>query len=185
MAIDFCSGLANLYVYRQSNADTPPFTSALIYSVAMEYGVTLPISSLVMDWKGGAVVSSMQFLKTLFNPEKTTSISTQKNITPSTSRRSAGASIGPSIAERTLPERTNASANAVDLLDKAMDLTASALGQISTTGAIGSFLAYINNRPYVFAWFKQTVMIDIKRFGGPLYQQKRLIDLSGFCVCKA
>ena len=183
VAIDFCGGLANLYIYRQSNAVTPPYVSALIYSVAMDYGVTLPISSLVMDWKAGAVVSAMQFVKTMFTPDQTTVTSKYSAPSVRSPRKSAGSGSPPPITTRSLPERTDSSTNFVDLLDKAMDLTASALGQISTTGAIGSFLAYTNNTPYLYAWFKQTVMIDIKRFGAPLYQQRQLKELSGFCVC--
>ena len=148
----------------------------------MEYGVTLPISSLVMDWKAGAVVSAMQFVKSMFDPEMTTPVS--KPITASSTRKSAGVSVGPSIAERTLPERTDNSTSVVDFLDKAMDLTASALGQISTTGAVGSFMAFTAGEiPYIVAWFKQTVATNRERFGSPLYQNRKLSTLSGFCVC--
>lgn len=182
IVIDFCGGMCNLNISRESKTSTPSI-SALVYSVSMDYGVTLPISSLVMDWKAGAIVSSMQFLKTLFDPEKTTNLVT-RNVTGSTDRKSAGRSIGPAIARRDLPERTDTSINAVGLLDKAMDLTASALGQVSSTGAIGSFLGFMGgNIPYIEAWFKQTVTPDITLFGAPLYMPRKLKELSGFCVC--
>ena len=183
LSIDFCAGMCTLYVSRESPGSGTPFISGLIYSVSMEYGVTLPISSLVMDWKAGAVVSAMQFVKTLFTPDQTSTKTASKYSAPAT-RKSAGSSSFPTIAQRNLPERTDTSINAIDLLDKAMDLTASALGQVSTTGAIGSFMAFTEGYfPYIIAWFKDSVMIDRKRFGSPLYKQKKLSDLSGFCVC--
>lgn len=179
IAIDFCGGMCNLYVYREDTHETIPFSpDGLLYSVATDYGVTIPVSSLVMDWKAGAIVSTMQFLKTYVIP------STTKNITSSGSGKSAGASAPVPSASRNLPERTEASSfSAVDFLDKAMDLTASALGQVSSTGAVGSFLAYMSNRPYVMAWFKNIVEEDNSRFGRPLYKKRDLYTVPGFCVC--
>lgn len=177
IAIDFCGGMCNLYVYREDTSETIPLNpDGLLYSVATDYGVTIPVSSLVMDWKAGAVVSTMQFLKNYVLP------STSKNIAAAPSRKSAGASAPTPSANRTLPEREE-SFSAVDFLDKAMDLTASALGQVSSTGAVGSFLAYMSNRPYVMAWFKTIVDEDNDRFGRPLYKKRMLSLLSGFCVC--
>ena len=64
-----------------------------------------------------------------------------------------------------------------------MDLTASALGQVSSTGAVGSFLAYMSNVPYIMAWFKNIVEEDNSNFGRPLNRIRPLFVLSGFCVC--
>lgn len=159
IAIDFCGGMCNLYVYREDSHETIPFSpDGLLYSVAMDYGVTIPVSSLVMDWKAGAIVSAMQFVKNYVLPS------------PS--------------ANRVLPERADTtSISATDLFDKAMDLTASALGQISSTGAVGSFLAYMSNLPYVMGWFKNIVEEDNSRFGRPLYKKRVLYLLPGFNVC--
>ena len=177
IAVDFCGGMCNLYVYREDTHETIPFSpDGLLYSVAMDYGVTIPVSSLVMDWKAGAVVSAMQFVKNYVLP------STGKDISSATSRRSAGASAPVPSANRALPERSE-SVSAVDFFDKAMDLTASALGQVSSTGAVGSFLAYMSNRPYVMGWFKNTVEEDNDRFGRPLYKKRKLALIPGFCVC--
>ena len=64
-----------------------------------------------------------------------------------------------------------------------MDLTSSALGQLSTVGTAGSFLSYMQNRPELMAWFKTTTSEDIARFGRPLCKNVRLDNLSGFCIC--
>lgn len=185
--IDFCYGMATLYVSRRiSGASMPQLVnSGIVYTVSMDYGVTLPISSLVMDWKAGAIVSALQFIKSAASGEITNPL---KKETAASSSHSAGAGRrgGPdlsSYSRRQLPERADTSVD-VSLLDKAMDLTASALGQISTTGAVGSFLAYTYvNAPYVEAWFKMTPDRDILRFGMPLYKIKTLSSLNGICVC--
>ena len=168
IAIDFCGGMCNLYVYREDTHETIPFSpDGLLYSVATDYGVTIPVSSLVMDWKAGAVVSAMQFLKTVI---------------PSSDTAKTNNGILSSIASTMLPERADQE-KAINFLDKAMDLTASALGQVSSTGAVGSFLAYMSNRPYVMGWFKNLTEEDNDRFGRPLYRKRMLALLSGFCVC--
>lgn len=185
--VDFCYGLATLYVSRRiPNSSMPQLNvSGVVYTVSTEYGVTLPISSLVMDWKAGAVVSALQFIKSAASGEIANPL---KKETAASSSHSAGAGRrgGPdlsSYSRRQLPERADTSVD-VSLLDKAMDLTASALGQISTSGAIGSFLAYTySNYPYVEAWFKMTPDRDILRFGMPLYKMKTLSSLNGICVC--
>lgn len=181
IAIDFCGGMCTLNLYREDTSETIPFNpDGLIYSVSMDYGVSLPVSSLVMDWKAGAIVSTMQFLKTAVLGNDIISNPFKKETTASTEHRAGG--LGPSPNSRALPERTG-SLSGVDLLNKAMDLTASALGQVSSTGAIGSFLAYMSNVPYIMGWFKNTVQEDNARFGRPLYQIRPLYALSGFCVC--
>ena len=186
--IDFCYGMATLYVSRRISGSSMPqlVNSGIIYTVSMDYGVTLPISSLVMDWKAGAIVSALQFIKSVAsgnginNPLKKETTASSKNAAGK--GRGGGPDLS-SYSRRELPERTDSSID-VSLLDKAMDLTASALGQISTTGAVGSFLAYTYvNAPYVEAWFKMTPERDIRRFGFPLYKVKKLSDLTGITVC--
>ena len=121
IAIDFCGGMCNLYVYREDDHETIPFSpDGLLYSVAMDYGVTIPVSSLVMDWKAGAVVSAMQFIK---------------SVIPSGDTSKASNGILSTLASTMLPERADQE-KAINFLDKAMDLTASALGQVSSTGAV-------------------------------------------------
>lgn len=186
--IDFCYGMATLYVSRRISGSSMPqlVNSGIVYTVSMDYGVNLPISSLVMDWKAGAIVSALQFIKSVASGNGITN-PLKKETTASTNNAAGkGRRGGPGLANytrRELPERTDSSID-VSLLDKAMDLTASALGQISTTGAVGSFLAYTYvNAPYVEAWFKMTPDRDIQRFGFPLYKVKTLSDLTGITVC--
>ena len=181
--IDFCSGMCTLYVGPESDPDSPDIRS-IIYSVSTEYGVNLPISSLVMDWKAGAVVSALQFLKPYVDNTSTTY---QRNIQPSSTHESAGSSNTPSIIPKrtSLPERTvSSSTSNVDLLNSAIDLTASALGQISTSGAVGSFLAYQTGyTPRIEAWWKDSTDRQVAIFGAPLYRLMKISELKGFCLC--
>lgn len=172
--IDYTTGSAVLNVYR---GDTPYANrSGLIYSTATEYGVDVPISTLKMDWKAGLAISAMQWLG-----------------------QKAGWSSGPTgeqvldglIAEGAVTQADlNAAGISVDVTSKSMydtvmDFSAAALGQLSTTGAIGSFLGYMYNKPRVEAWFNYQVTYDDARFGRPLYQTALLSELSGYVICQS
>ena len=162
--VDFCGGSCVLNVYRSGSSIWSP--SGLLYTMSMDYGVQLPISSLIMDWKAGLGISALSWIKSIV-PEKA---STNDNAW----------SYLPEYARNRLKQGESSN---TDVLDKAMDLTSSALGQISTVGSVGSFLGYMQNRPYVMGWFKGTVEEDSARFGRPLYRIKQLDTLSGFCAC--
>lgn len=164
IAVDYCGGSCVFNVYK--GGDTVWDTYGLLYTMSMDYGVQLPISSLVLDWKAGLGISALSWLK---------------NVLPSNASQSENAwSYLPEYARNRL--RQGESSN-TEVLDKAMDLTSSALGQLSTVGSSGSFLAYMQNRPELMGWYKTTVNEDIQRFGRPLCQVVRLDSLSGYCIC--
>lgn len=172
--IDYTTGSAVLNVYRgtQSYGNR----EGLIYSTSTEYGVDIPISTLKMDWKAGLAISAMQWLG-----------------------QKAGWSAGPTgeqvldglIAEGAVTQADlNAAGISVDITSKSMydtvmDFSAAALGQLSTTGAIGSFLGYMYNKPRVEAWFNYQVEYDDERFGRPLYQKVLMGNLSGYAICQS
>ena len=164
IAVDYCGGSCIYNVYK--GGSTVWDTFGLLYTMSMDYGVQLPISSLVLDWKAGLGISALSWLKTAL-PDK-----------PSQSENAW--SYLPEYARNRL--RQGESSN-TEILDKAMDLTSSALGQLSTVGTAGSFLSYMQNRPELMAWFKTTTSEDIARFGRPLCRNVRLDNLSGFCIC--
>jgi len=165
VAIDYCGGSCIFSVYRSGSTLWNP--EGLIYTISMDYGVQLPISSLMMDWKAGLAVSALSWIKDTFVADKPSQDQSAWSYLPEYAR------------ERLRAGQSDASATA----NKALDLTASALGQISTVGSAGSFLAYMKNRPYVMAWFMKTAQEDVARFGRPLHQDKRLDNLSGYCIC--
>jgi len=165
VAIDFCGGSCNFSVYESGSTIWDP--SGLLYTISTDYGVQLPISSLMMDWKEGLAVSALSWLKNTFTTNKPSQDENAWSYLPEYARDKLRAG----------------QSNTVELGNKAVDITASALGQISTVGSTGSFLAYMNNTPYLMGWFKSIADEDIARFGRPLHQRLNLDLLSGFCVC--
>ena len=69
------------------------------------------------------------------------------------------------------------------ILDKTTDTLASAMGQVRTVGASGSFLAYNSGKPYVYAFFYDQAQQDATIFGRPCHKPLVLSTLSGYCLC--
>lgn len=173
--IDYTTGAAVLNVYRGTQSYLN--REGLIYSTSTEYGVEIPLSTLKMDWKAGLAISAMQWLG-----------------------QKAGWSSGPTgeqvldglIADGTVTSadleaagiNVDATVKPKSMYDTVMDFAASALGQLSTTGAIGSFLGYMFEKPRIEAWFNYQVEYDDERFGRPLYQTVRLENLDGYTICQ-
>ena len=164
IAIDYCGGSCIFNIYK--GGDTIWQNFGLLYTMSMDYGVQLPVSSLVLDWKAGLGISALSWLKTVI-PE-------------SASQSDKAWSYLPEYARNRLKQGESSN---TDIMNKAIDLTSSALGQLSTVGSPGSFLAYMKNTPELMAWYRGTVNEDIARFGRPLYKNVRLDNLSGFCIC--
>ena len=193
IVVDYCGGSCTFNVYRAGQTVWTP--SGLLYTVSLDYGVQLPISSLIMDWKAGLAVSAMSWVKNAL-PNVTNAINNlasgqgiSTNDEPAYEDDNAWSYL-PEYARNRLRSRSRAkaqeqisSSSNTNAMDSAMDLTASALGQLSTVGAVGSFLAFMQGRPYVMAWFKNTVQEDIAKFGRPLYQRRSLDLISGYCLC--
>lgn len=165
VAIDYCGGSCIFSVYRSGNTLWTP--EGLIYTMSMDYGVQLPISSLMMDWKAGLAVSALTWLKDTFVPDRPSEDPNAWSYLPEYAR-----------------DRLRAGqSDTMQTANKALDLTASALGQLSTVGSAGSFLAYMKNRPYIMGWFRNIADEDIARFGRPLHEDRRLDNLLGYCIC--
>lgn len=174
--VDYCGGSCVMNVYRSGQTIWTP--EGLIYTVSIDCGVQLPISSLVMDWKAGLAISALSWIKDSF-------ANTTGNILPTAKENTDNAySYYPSrIREKLLSKNAASVEQNAQVIDKAMDISASALGQISTVGSVGSFLAYMQDVPYVMAWFRDVADEEPSRFGRPLYKVKRLSTLTGFTVC--
>lgn len=71
-----------------------------------------------------------------------------------------------------------------DLFGKAADVLASAMGQVQTTGTVGSFLSFNESPPYVYTFYYYQGPKDLARFGAPLYETAQLSTLSGFVLCE-
>lgn len=77
----------------------------------------------------------------------------------------------------------NVSYSVRQLLDDAMGLVSSAMGQMNSVGNSGSFVSYIES-PILYAWCYSQQEYDDERFGRPLNRSMKLSTLSGICICK-
>ena len=163
-AIDFCTGQSIIDIYSPKVSEY-----CLIYTSMSEIGVTIPVSALIMDWKAGLTVSALNFLKS----------ATGKSSLPKLDLFNKGEY---KIDEVTGKKLYPASGN-IDILDTMQDIIGSALGNVSTKGSAGSFLAYNYRRPFINAWFRRQAEHDNERFGSPLCKRFQLSKLSGFTLC--
>ena len=71
-----------------------------------------------------------------------------------------------------------------DMVNKALDYTASLLGDVYTKGSTGSYLSILCGLPSIRAFFVDQADNDNTRYGSPLYAVRTLSSLSGFCLCQ-
>ena len=174
--IDYTTGSAVLNVYR--GAQSYANREGLIYSTSTDYGVDIPISTLKMDWKAGLAISAMQWLgqKSGWSSGPTGEQVLDGMIANGTVTQADLDAAGINVDTTVKPK---------SMYDTVMDFSAAALGQLSTTGAVGSFLGYMYNKPRIEAWFNYQVEYDDDRFGRPLYQTVLMSNLSGFTICQS
>lgn len=172
--VDYATGLAHLKVkpYEQVYSN-----DAIIFDSMCDYGVSIPISSLVMDWKAGAMLSGMNWIKDKIN-NYLSNRSSEEGGQPSIMNNPQYANAinaGIQITQKTV-SNTN-------LINSAMDVLGSALGQVHTAGEIGSFLSYNAGVPYLYAFFYDQAEHDGDRFGRPYHRKATLNTVSGYCLC--
>lgn len=161
-SVDFCTGQCILEI--MSNASH----RGLIYTETTDYGVPLPVSALVMDWKAGLAMSGLTWLKnTKLGQMKTTYTDySQKEYS------SRGQVMYPAVT-----------IDNTKIIDQMMNVVGAAMGNVVTKGSAGSFLSYNAGVPYVYLWFTRQAEHDTDRYGAPLCEKVRLDTLTGFCIC--
>lgn len=188
--VDYCAGCATLEI--RNNATN---NHMLVATATAEYGVPIPVSTLVYDWKGALAMGAANFIKTAIENEgqgflgiqftgNTVNGKEQATIPYGVYGSSMAGNIAADIARgvRATSQQLKADGN-LDLLNTAINIAGASMGQISTVGAQGSFLAYNMDMPYLYAWFSKIADTDPDRFGYPLCKKKRIDQLSGYCLC--
>ena len=166
--VDYTNGIASLKVNQKSGL---PLQNPIIASSTADYGVTIPISTLAYDWKGGLIMSGMQLVKDVVSNSSMSATGKK----PTYMTDSAWEQRQGYIQEHT--------AQNMDIINSALDIAGSALGQLQTVGTVGSFLSFNSGAPMLYVWYIDQTEYDDARFGRPLYQKRRLSSLSGMCVC--
>lgn len=167
-AVDYCTGACTMKVL-PSDPYSNPTEREIIAATSSDFGVPIPVSSLSYGLEAGAIMTGIEFYKTMYQ----STMSEGKK--PNYMSGEQYALVSEGQARRTQKN--------IELLDTIQDMAGSALGQIKTVGAPGSFLGYNSGIPFVFAWYSTQVSTDSARFGRPLYQSITLSTLSGFCLC--
>lgn len=162
-SVDFCTGQCILEV--RSNAAH----KGLIYTETADYGVPMPISALVMDWKAGLAMSGLTWLKS-------TPLGQQKTTYTDYSQTYTNPDTGRSYAPAVTLDNTK-------VIDQMMDVIGAGMGNVVTKGSAGSFLSYNAGVPYIYLWYVRQSDHDTARYGAPLCKEVRLDNLSGFCIC--
>ena len=171
-SVDYATGLSHMKVHPYSHQED---NESIIADMITEYGVTIPISTLVMDVKTGLIVSGMQWVKGMLDGSS--------GLSKSESGKGAGL-IGPTdyaISRREISGTPEV--KMTDVLDKVMDAVAAGMGQVKTVGASGSFLAYNSGKPYVYAFYYDQADQDASIFGRPCHKSLVLSTLTGYCLC--
>lgn len=168
-SVDYTTGQSHLKIKTLPRAY---HEESIIYDAVADYGVTIPISALVTDFKTGAIMSGMTWIKGAIDKANTASgIDTGNSILNNVIN--AGIDIGKSMG-------VNINTSTID---KAMDALGSAMGQVHTVGNSGSFLAYNSGKPFVYAFFYDQADRDPERFGRPFYSTAYLYTIKGYCIC--
>ena len=180
--IDYTSGASTVEVRNNATGG-----GNIIYSDNAEFGVPLPISTLIYDWKGALILGGANWLKNTI-ASKSSGASTQSADKLLATAHSMGLNniedVSVGVVKSAIPSVSEALSNInTDLLDTVINLAGASLGQLNTKGAQGSFLAYNLDLPYLYAWFSILTDVNNEKYGSPLYKNVKLNNLSGFCIC--
>lgn len=183
-SIDFLTGSSILKLKRGD------YDSQIFYTSSTNLGVSLPVSSLIVNDKlGFGLVTTYTALKSMEQSPSVTGISNWfedlMNSNPITEKMLYRAQRGgdfPGIMDW-LGFKETGGHDLGKAIDMGVDALASALGQVQTKGTTDSFLSYFE-LPILYAWFLDIAEPDKDRFGRPYNKKANLSTLTGgFVKC--
>lgn len=179
--VDYCTGACTLKL-KNNDANAHQTYNAYdncIFFNTYEYGVELPISTLTTDWKAGAVVSGLSFLKSVVTGSTVGGVSSDVQ-----AARDYVASHPEEYEPGFYEKMVQTSTKNTELIDTAINTVAASMGQVQSVGSIGSFLAYNAQIPRIYAFFYRQTQPKPDKFGRPAYQYSPMTALTdGFVLC--
>ena len=204
-SVDYATGMSHLRIMQYAEY---VLNQSVIYDAIGEYGVTIPVNGLMVDYKTGLWLSGATLLtkgieymmnkhsernpmnSSLYSNASNAGINMGKSIQPvhTQYKNAAAAGLtaltpyngGTSEGRITIGNMANGLSW---LIDEAQNILGAYMGQVKTVGTSGSFLAY-SSVPYVYAYFFDQATRDIAKFGRPLNDVATLRSLSGLCICE-
>lgn len=161
--VDYCTGACELQIFSVQTGDP------LIYTESTQIGVDLPVSNLVMDWKTSLGLGALSWIKSIAPND-----AASRDMTGGVHKWQ------PNEVEQSIQSTPDSNTS---LIDTVMDTLGSTLGQISTRGSSGSFLAYNMGRPFIYGFFMNQTAHMPDLFGQPCCKALRLDNLTGFVLC--
>ena len=181
-SVDYATGIAHLRVRPYSHMEQ---NECVIVDTISEYGVTIPLSSLVMDVKTGITIAGLGYVQdTLSNYLNNRKSTGSKTVNAVSNLIRSGVNWLREQTGRT-SKFDEIAGNFNGLIDTVQDAIGSAMGQVKTAGTSGSFLSYNSGAPYIYAFFYDQCEQYPEIFGRPCNRKLKLNTLSGFCLCQS
>ena len=158
--VDYTTGTCNLIVYNDSN-------SGIVYNTSSSIGVDIPLSSMVVDWKGALMLGGLALVRDKIGDISFKDVSN----TVDWYDNDKGLLSGLTTGNKTF-------------IGTAMDVIGASIGQVQSTGTPGSILGYNSLRPRLYCWFYKQVEHDDDNLGRPLCKVKLLSTIPGYLVCR-
>lgn len=179
--VDYLTGICALELSTAIGDVETGFTDSgdIFFASTYEYGVDIPINSLVTDWKTGAIISGLSFIDRLL-PDYKFNTSALEPSAPGEGG-GGGHSFGtPDVSSVFEP----ASSGEKGILSTVIDAVGSAMGKVQSVGGVGSFLAYCGQQPIVLNHYVLQNYHDDARFGRPCYQVINMASNDGYVLCQ-
>ena len=149
---------------------------AVIAESTVDYGVTIPVSTLVTDWKVGAMAGALNFAQN--------SVIGQAVDWVGDKLRGGYSQLSDKLSNIGINMPALLDTSNAGLLGSAANILSSSNGQVKSSGAIGSFMAYNGVLPTVYCFFYGQAESNLANWGAPLNEKRQLKNLSGFCLCQ-
>lgn len=199
---DYTTGtcLLELIPYTQANNDTLFSSSDIIYTANVDYGVDIPVYNLSLDVKAATMLTAGSWLENklanVLGIKEYDSVGKSGHFSgnlESKNMRSLGDISSRDYSSNIIEKifNTNSSVDKIltnvhETFGSTIDLLASSLGQVHSTGNPSSYVSYRSIAlPMIIGYFFNQADENLAKFGAPCNKTiSPLSTLSGFTVCR-